>query len=722
MISQIRMEQVASFKEATTIDSDKRVNLIYGLNGTGKTTISDFLYGSTNPRYNHCRIVATTQSKILVYNRAFINDHFFVADGLKGIFTLSKENKRAEERILEAQATIRAIMGNRGDTEAKKQDLMAAVAQQAKDAVDEVWKIKQDFSGGDRVLEYCLDGLKGDKSKLYSHVASIERPKAEPSRSASDIKEDVEILSADGAAVQKLLPALDLSVAEVEEAKVLAKVIEGSKDNDLAALITRLENADWVRVGMSFLSESSDDGSESCPFCQEKTITTAFRKKLREYFDEVYEEDLQRIRELQRRYNMLIAEVPNVEVYANHPLIGPSKALIEERHRNLLTVLKSNANSIQSKLAQPSIPIALVESSAAMTGLNTLIMAVNEEIQGHNDRLQNRDNALVVLKNEFWQIMRWKYDPVISRHERDKAATTEKVQTLEREIKHFNDALKFENDKIVSAQKDTVNTQMAVDAINGALIDLGMNEFRIVRLTDTHYRIERPNQADDVFRTLSEGEKMIISFLYFCELCTGKSSPDEADVDRIAVIDDPISSLSHVFVFNVGQMIKSRFFSSRQITQVFVLTHSLYFFYELAEKDSVKRRDNQRLFRLTKPSSGSSIQVMKYEEVRNDYDAYWSIINDPTTHQAVIANCMRNIVEYFFGFIRHEGLKNVFQSPELQAPRFQTFYRYINRESHSDGQNITDLKEFDYDIFREGLLLVFQKSGYPEHFAAMSKL
>jgi len=67
---------------------------------------------------------------------------------------------------------------------------------------------------------------------------------------------------------------------------------------------------------------------------------------------------------------------------------------------------------------------------------------------------------------------------------------------------------------------------------------------------------------------------------------------------------------------------------------------------------------------------------------------------------------MRNIIEYFFNFIEKRDLNNVFQKPELQKSKYQAFCRYINRESHSLGQNIFDYKEFNYSDFKEALGLV----------------
>ena len=61
----------------------------------------------------------------------------------------------------------------------------------------------------------------------------------------------------------------------------------------------------------------------------------------------------------------------------------------------------------------------------------------------------------------------------------------------------------------------------------------------------------------------------------------------------------------------------------------------------------------------------------------------------------------------------------VFKMPALKDPKYQAFHRYINRESHSDARNIVDWKEFNYETFKQGLRLVFNETGYLDHFEAM---
>ncbi|MEZ0130006.1 AAA family ATPase [Flavobacterium sp. LBUM151] len=236
------------------------------------------------------------------------------------------------------------------------------------------------------------------------------------------------------------------------------------------------------------------------------------------------------------------------------------------------------------------------------------------------------------------------------------------------------------------------------------------------------YQIVRNDENVKVFHTLSEGEKMIISFLYFIEQCRGKKNAGEVNKKRIVVIDDPISSLSHVYVFNVGRLIHNEFLRSEKYEQIFILTHSLYFFYELTDTNKERRNEKQKLFRLRKNSEGSEILEMNYEEIQNDYHSYWSIINDNHQQPALIANCMRNIIEYFYNFVEKKDLNNVFQKRELQENRFDAFNRFMNRESHSLGQNIFDYKEFNYQDFKDAFQLVFKETGYENHYNKMIRI
>lgn len=73
-------------------------------------------------------------------------------------------------------------------------------------------------------------------------------------------------------------------------------------------------------------------------------------------------------------------------------------------------------------------------------------------------------------------------------------------------------------------------------------------------------------------------------------------------------------------------------------------------------------RKLKKLFRLTKNEEGSCFCDMNYEEIKNDYQAYWYIIKDKNQPPTLIANCMRNVIEYFFNFIENKDLNNFFNN------------------------------------------------------------
>jgi wobble nucleotide-excising tRNase len=387
----------------------------------------------------------------------------------------------------------------------------------------------------------------------------------------------------------------------------------------------------------------------------------------------------------------------------------------------VLKILNDNKRLIEEKIKAPSQKFMLLDSSKAIENLNQYINNINEKIAKYNRKIDNKEDSLKQIKESFWNIMRWDYDQTLSRYQKDEETELKKIEDTNKEISGFADSIITQKNIIKDQQTNTVNIEDAIININNGLKELGIDNFYICKHSDSLYKIVRGKQTDDTFLTLSEGEKMIISFLYFRELCKGKKSAAETDNKKIIVIDDPISSLSHIYVFNIGQMIKKYFFIPGKFEQVFVLTHSLYFFYELADLDHARREKNQKLFRMIKNADGSKIEEMKYNEIQNDYHSYWYIVKDRQQPPALIANCMRNIIEYFFGFIERRNLNDVFEKPELQANKYQAFRRYINRESHSDGQNIFDHKEFNYNDFREALGLVFKESGYEDHYKKMIK-
>ncbi|WP_326910133.1 AAA family ATPase [Sedimentibacter sp. MB31-C6] len=719
MIVKINMNSVNSFKSPASLTTDKKINLIYGLNGTGKSTISDFLYNPTCANFANCSIDGLSDNEILVYNQRFIKDYFYQPENLKCIFTLSKENKESEEKIRNAEKEIDKLGKDKATKNIEITNKINDFDTNKQNAENKTWEIKTKFAGG--VLEYCLDRLKGSRGTLFTYLDNIAKPALQPQKTIDQLKKEVDAIKGSTAQKYELLPTIKSVFSDIEKNQIFNKPIVGNENSTVATLIKKLDNSDWVKEGLKYILLNSENKVEPCPFCQERTITVALVESIENYFDKTYENDLDEIKKLLSDYGLFIDTLPNKETYNANPFIKDKKSSFDSLYNALIYLLSGNKEKISEKIKTPSQIVVLEDSTQVIAEFNNFVEDINNLINEHNEKMQNKDASLNTIKEQFWANMRWEFDQTISAYHTDRAVSEKKLKQLREEIKKVDNQISMQKQIIVDQQKKTVNIEEAIANINSGLLELGIDGFHIEKYTDTLYKIVRSEKCENTFESLSEGEKMIISFLYFRELCKGKKTVTGHSGKKIVVIDDPISSLSHIYIFNIGQMIKNDYFKSPSYEQVFLLTHSLYFFYEMTLTNHNKREEVQKLIRLTKNCKGSQFYEMKYEEIQNDYHSYWFIIKDDKQPPALIANCMRNIIEYFFNFIEKRDLNNVFQKPELKAAKYQAFRRYINRESHSLGQNIFDIKEFDYNNFKEAFRLMFVECGYEEHYKKMMK-
>lgn len=722
MITEISLNKVTSYKKTTLLKTDKKVNLIYGLNGTGKSTLSDYLLDTNQSKFKDCGISGLgNEDEIIVYNQTFIQENFFESESLKGIFTLSKKNKEAETKISDAEKEIKRIEGEKAIKEMELEGKNAEIAIKYGNAKDKIWEIKKDYTGGDRVLEFCLEGYRSDGNKLLVYVESLKKPEKKPTKTIESLKDDVQALTGVNAQKYATIDPISFPAQHIELEPLFKKQIVGNENSTVSDLINKLGSSDWVKDGLEYLPDEIDNETEVCPFCQESTITKKLFQSIQEYFDASYETDVHSLQAFQKAYSEAIQSIPEKSVYETNPKYESYKKDFELKLNAFTKLVGGNLKLIDDKIKSPSISATLSNSSTTLKEINDVIDKINNLITEHNKKIDRKETALEDIKKTFWDIMRWDYDQTISAYISDKAKLKKDISLIQQTIQNINAGIDSQKDIIIEQQKKTVNIEEAITNINNGLINFGIEDFKIKHHSENLYKIVREQNDTKIFQSLSEGEKMIISFLYFLELCRGKKEITEAGKKKIIVIDDPISSLSHIYIFNIGRLIHNEFLRNDKYEQIFILTHSLYFFYEMTDTNRERRKENQKLFRIRKNSTGSEILEMKYEEIQNDYHSYWFIIKDNQQSPALIANCMRNIIEYFFNFVEKQDLNNVFQKAAMQENRFQAFCRYINRESHSLGQNIFDIKEFNYDDFKDAFALVFKENGYGEHYKKMMK-
>jgi len=729
MITKITIDKVASFQHPASIDINKKFVLLYGLNGTGKTTISNYLYHLSEKKYKDCKIEGynPNDTDILVYNQQFIQDNFSDPK-INGIFTLSKENKEAEKEI----AKLQKLKEDKKQEQTAKQNEKTEKKKEAENLktgiFDITWKIKTDYEH-DPEFKFCLEGLKGKKENIFTKL--IKLPYVEDEKiDIETLRQKAQSVSDDAQKVEEI-EEIRFSAHDIETSELFAKQIVGNTNSSVSTFIEQFNNSDWLKTGFEKHIEHHPE-NETCPFCHQKTITENWKENIKNYFDESYQTDINSLKDLQKKYEQNIRDIPQLSTFTENIFFKKYEKDFELHYNKFCQILTNNEKIIKDKIQNPSNAVNLENSTSEFNELNKIIQEINQEITQHNKNIDNKNNVRKEIKTNFWKSMRHQYKEYIESYQKQETELNAKINTLDTQINQIISSISDYNSQIVEQQENTINIEKAVTCINHNLQEIEITNFFIKKYNKDKkdekdekdekyyfYYIQRDGEnatGDEEFKTLSEGEKMLISFLYFIEKCKGKNQADQIEKKKIIVIDDPVSSLSHNHVFNIAQFIKREFYS-KTYQQVFLLTHNLYFLDELQK--IIKLENSIQRIRITKGQNGSSLCFMKKNEIRNDYQAYWDIIKNTDVDPAVLANSMRNILEYFFGFLKRKELKDIFKQEEWENDvKYSSFFRYTNRESHFDMKNAFDMKDFNHDDWMQCFQDVFEKTGNKEHYEA----
>lgn len=109
MIKSIKMNGIPPYGSEEQVIEAKAINFLFGLNGSGKTTISRVMGAPDSQRYEKCHIEWDgTPMKCVVYNRDYVAENF-ATSSVPGIFTLGKANADVQEQITACEGELNKL-------------------------------------------------------------------------------------------------------------------------------------------------------------------------------------------------------------------------------------------------------------------------------------------------------------------------------------------------------------------------------------------------------------------------------------------------------------------------------------------------------------------------------------------------------------------------------------------------------------------------------------
>ena len=728
MIEGIKIKSVASYGEDEQfIDGLSQNNFFYGPNGSGKTTISRVIANEED--YSECAVIWHGGNKLqtLVYNRDFVDKNFNSDAELKGIFTLGEKNEADLKAIKDAKADADNL---EADIQGKKKTLTGDDGNRGKEAElaslesefkEQCWILKGKY---DEDFKEAFKGVRDTKARFKTKLlAEVEGNKADL-QTLEELKAKCATVFADNfEKINSIPPLLYSDLVDLEAADILAKKVIGKEDVDIAAMIKKLGNSDWVKQGRAYYEKNDD----ICPFCQQDT-DEKFAESLNKYFDETYLNDIGAIDQLATNYEAhsttiiqrLQSIVEAAPQYLDCEKLESQKILIE-------TKVGANKQHIERKKKEASLVVGLETLKEVLGEIDLAIKSANKEIARHNKTVDNIDQEKLTLTSQVWKYVieeaKVVYDSYVSRKTPLEAAIT----GLNTGITDKETEKKAKLVEIRGLEKNITSIQPTVDEINALLSSFGFTGFKIAKSQkDGYYSIVRPD-GSEAKETLSEGERSFITFLYFYHLLKGSTSESGMTESRVVVIDDPVSSLDSDILFIVSNLIKRLFGDIRSgtghIRQVFVLTHNVYFHKEVTfnQKRASGAMNEETFWIVKKIDQYSVAEKHDGNPVKTSYELLWNEVKDENRSILTIQNTLRRILENYFkilGNINNDEITDKFEGKEKQV--CGSLFSWVNDGSHFALDDLyVRCDAAMVDTYLAVFKKIFEKSGHISHYNMM---
>lgn len=752
MITSLIIKNIATYDHAhgVTINDLKRVNFFFGFNGSGKSTIANYLRDLTldvvdqNPIFSDCSNIGydSKQHQILTFCEKFTEVNFKKSPDFKGVFSLNQANEQIDIKIKAEETSIKNYEAfitkctNRIDSITRDKETKRELL------LNHCWNQRTSFKNlGDINLVHS-----GSKPNHFDKIQAILQNPSSEVLSIKELFEQYKNL------YEKDLKEIKIQVdtesyfqirrLENKLNQLLFEVIVGKEDVGIAELIQKLNSRSWVEQGTKLLQPTDS----ICPFCQNETIDQNLREQFENYFDETYKGKIKEIKELKDDYSR-ISENFSKDIKELQKIFNPEN-IVSDLAQSLTSLFDDNLKIINYKIEHSNEKKTILSLNSQKTTLSLIINRIKQNNELYNDL----DTSKEKLIGDIWNYMAENCSQEIKDYGNKKIKYKRILDKLTNRKSVYDSKITLARQNIESLRSQTVNTKDAVDKINIILKNAGFEGFEIAEKDTVNnisrYFLKRPNSTNvnPVFDSLSEGEKNFISFLYFYQLCLGTDDlKNNSSKKKIIVIDDPVSSLDSQALFIVSTLIHSliqrkaddpnpdrKLLKNTNISQVLILTHNIYFYKEV----SFDRRPictDYWHYKISKLNNKTSVTGNYNKTVFDDYSLMWQTLretkaalpNNPSLN-IMISNAMRRIIESYISFVGYGNQSWGALSNEDQTdPSYYikcAFISTINDESHKTSaldsayyqKIIHEQPQILFDVFSS----IFKKIGQ-EHYEMM---
>lgn len=389
--------------------------------------------------------------------------------------------------------------------------------------------------------------------------------------------------------------------------------------------------------------------------------------------------------------------------------------------------------AVQAREAAPFTPMPPVATPLPPTNqIRPLTEALAKHETSRANLAARRDDAALRLHGDALVRHKAAYDAAVGRHGRLVRA----VDALKGRAERLRRELSIETE----SRHDT--SRLARELSSDLGVYLGHDQLRIEVSPDGKaYRVLRSNRPAE---NLSDGERNSLALLYF--LRSLEESPVDPD-NTIVVVDDPVSSLDKEAIFAAYSMLRERLDVYRQ---AILLTHDFEFFRlchlglrsQYREEVSDSHPDHPRVtflefYAQVTSQNGAAIRALGLRELNSavlrhptEYHyLFWRLARALSTPDdpelPLLPNAGRRLLEGFLSFKApgatdlRSRLDQVAAHGQVDAVLKDRVYRFANGLSHREEPSPRGGLDFPAIARELAMLMEFLRVADAEHFRRM---
>ncbi|HEF5293380.1 TPA: AAA family ATPase [Campylobacter jejuni] len=617
--NEINFGSYKNFKWGNNLEEFKTINIFYGRNYSGKTTLSriarsfelkkhneDFLDGNFKIKLEDGSFltqndVINSNLDIRVYNSDFVKENLnYLYDkkgNIKGFKSIGVEQKDIKESIEKRKEILKTRNEKLKDIQANRENI--SKTQQAKiktlneKLIDKAKLVKSEPNLIKQGSNYDKRNLENDLIEIKDNINAYILNNEEQNQLIKILedKEKQNIIFKNTFNKDNFQGIFTYSLKILEKEVII-------KEN----LTSELRK--WLEEGLEFHKEHSF--TQQCKFCNNPLTLERIA-----WIENNIKDDSGEKEQIEKELKDLLDNFESYKLESKKLLLGIEYENFYSNYKDIFIGLKEQ---LGVSIANYNEELLKIEKKLTKKKKDVFTPMKLENINDFSDeilQILNKIENLCKENNEYAKNLLSKQDEARERlrlnevakfaKDSDYLAKQDEVEILQQNINILEESIKTQDNKINLLNKRIENYKTKLSNLETSTSNINkyLKSYFGHNLLELKAKKDDKGQLNGEFeilrngkqaKNLSEGECSLVAFCYFVASLEDANTKDK---NPIIWIDDPISSLDNNHIFFIFSLIENEIVEKDSFKQFFISTHNLDFLKYTKRLKKIKPKQNE---------------------------------------------------------------------------------------------------------------------------------